>query len=207
MKKINFYLKMYKNFLKASISDQSGIVLVTALLIMLVLTLLGTAAIMTTSTDVKISANFKRHTDAFYIAQAGVEAGRDYLKTNFDSTTGWNGFLATPANCDPCSYSDLEDLDNKNNITSTYTSTDATLNQVGNGSFNLYTVDDDDGDSDYTADDNQRIYITAKGIITGAASSVVVLEEYIQFFQGYDSYGGKDLTVGGTSVAEGEATW
>lgn len=64
--------------------NQSGVALVTALLIMLVLSLLGTAAIMTTSTDVKIGANYNNSQETFYAADSGGQMGLNWLYDNHD---------------------------------------------------------------------------------------------------------------------------
>ena len=38
--------------------------------------LLGTTAVMTSTTDMKISANYKTGNQAFYVAEAGTEEAR-----------------------------------------------------------------------------------------------------------------------------------
>jgi len=62
--------------------NERGVVLVVALLIMAVLILLGTTAVMTTTTDLKISSNYTQGERAFYNAEAGVEQVIAYLRTN-----------------------------------------------------------------------------------------------------------------------------
>lgn len=176
------------------IKDESGIALVIALLIMVLLTVLGTAAIMTSTTDVKIGANFQRSSSAFYIAEAGLEAGLDFLGDNFNSTDGWDTYLQDPS-------SDPEG----ENITSNLVSS-----TVGSGSFNIYTLDDtatEGDDGDLSDDTNKKIYLTSKGTTGGSFSATVTLQEYIEFYQAYASYGGKDLTAGNTNVATGETVW
>ncbi|MDO8723937.1 MAG: pilus assembly PilX N-terminal domain-containing protein, partial [Syntrophales bacterium] len=54
-------------------SDEKGMVLVVGLLLIVVLMLLGTTAVMTSTTDMKISANYKTSNQAFYIAEAGIQ--------------------------------------------------------------------------------------------------------------------------------------
>lgn len=173
--------------------DESGIALVTALLIMVLVTVLGTAAIMTSTTDVKIGENFKKSADAFYLAEAGLETGLAYLDSNFDATTGWTAFINTGSN-------DITSTPG-NDITSTVTSD----NTVGNGTFTLYARDD--SDTDNTSDDNAQIYLRSVGLLTGTIASTTTLETLVEFHQPYESYGGKDLTAGNTNVAEGAATW
>lgn len=189
--------KKQKNFTKAffysKINNESGVALVIALLIMVLLTILGTAAIMTSTTDVKIAANFKKSTNAFYAAEAGIEAGMDFLNSPgiFDATTGWNLFLG-------------------NNVPLGTTNTEVTTG--ANAFYTISAKDDEptvlswvtDEDGNTATDNNLKIIITSVGTYS---SSTVTLEAYIQYDRGYDSYGGKDLTSGNTNVASGKATW
>ena len=53
--------------------DEGGMVLVTALLILALLLAISSTAVMQTSTDIKISGNYKTSRQAFYDADAGVQ--------------------------------------------------------------------------------------------------------------------------------------
>ena len=64
---------MGKRIDPGSIRSEKGMVLVTALLLLAVLTILGTAYFIQTSTDIKISTNFRTSREAFYAAEAAVE--------------------------------------------------------------------------------------------------------------------------------------
>lgn len=55
-----------------TIGDEKGMVLITALLLITVLLLLGSTGIMTTTTDMKISTNYKGSVMSLYDAEAGV---------------------------------------------------------------------------------------------------------------------------------------
>ena len=63
-------------------SDERGMVLVVVLLLTAVLVLLGSTAVIMSTTDMKISANYKAGTQAFYEAEAGVEQVMYYLRNN-----------------------------------------------------------------------------------------------------------------------------
>ncbi len=60
--------------------NEKGITLVVALLILAALTLLGTAAIFATTTDLRISSNFRQAGETFYAAEAGAEYGVNRLR-------------------------------------------------------------------------------------------------------------------------------
>ena len=57
-------------------SDERGAALIIALLIMVVLSVLGTMAIMITSTDIKISNNYRQYQNCFYAADGGIELSK-----------------------------------------------------------------------------------------------------------------------------------
>jgi hypothetical protein len=63
-------------------SDERGMVLVVVLLLTAVLVLLGSTAVIMSTTDMKISANYKAGAQAFYEAEAGVEQVMYYLRNN-----------------------------------------------------------------------------------------------------------------------------
>ncbi|MDY6952928.1 MAG: pilus assembly PilX N-terminal domain-containing protein, partial [Thermodesulfobacteriota bacterium] len=53
--------------------NEKGMVLIIALIFTCMLAMLGTTAVMTTTTDVKIGTNYRDNEQAFYAAQAGIE--------------------------------------------------------------------------------------------------------------------------------------
>jgi hypothetical protein len=63
-----------------SCSDEKGMVLIIALIFTSMLAMLGTTAVMTTTTEIKIGANYRDGEQAFYAAQAGVEEARTRLR-------------------------------------------------------------------------------------------------------------------------------
>lgn len=184
----------------SKIKGESGIALVVALLIMVLITILGTAAIMTSTTDLKISQNFKKSSDSFYAAEAGIEAGMDFLGSNYDSTNGWNDelgdvtIIAAGTSIGPNAFYTVTILDDDPEAPA------GTANPDG-----LSWVTDENDDT--STDNNQKVIIRSVGTYGATASATATLEAYIEFDQGYDSYGGKDLTSGGTNVATGKAVW
>jgi len=61
------------------LGNENGIALIIALLVLLVLTLIGIAAISNTTFENRISGNERSAADAFYTAEAGVEKGASQL--------------------------------------------------------------------------------------------------------------------------------
>ncbi len=65
--------------MKAGIENEKGIVLVVALFMLALLTMIGMASMMTTTTEVDISANEKFVKKAFYQAESGMIAAAELL--------------------------------------------------------------------------------------------------------------------------------
>jgi Tfp pilus assembly protein PilX len=86
--------------------NERGMVTAVALLLMAVLTLLGTAAVVMTSTDIQIGGNYKVSELAFYAAEAGVEeararlratAGANRIDDDYETSTQWRAYIGTLA--------------------------------------------------------------------------------------------------------------
>src|ERR1700740_1614833 len=60
--------------------NERGVVLVVGLILLVALTLLGATAAIITTTDMKVGVNYRRSTEAFYLAEAGAEKGRQQLR-------------------------------------------------------------------------------------------------------------------------------
>jgi type IV pilus assembly protein PilX len=65
------------------LKDQSGVALVIALIMIVVLTLIGLASTYTSTFEIKLSGNKRGTTDAFYAADSGVQVVVSNIK-NFD---------------------------------------------------------------------------------------------------------------------------
>ena len=65
-------------------SDEKGIALPVATMLLAVISLMGAAAIMTTRTDIKIGNNHKTSTTTFYLAEAGLDYASHALDKKWD---------------------------------------------------------------------------------------------------------------------------
>jgi Tfp pilus assembly protein PilX len=86
--------------------NENGMVTAVALLLLAVLALLGTAAVVVTSTDILIGGNYKVSEQAFYAAEAGVEetrgrlrstAGANLIADTSPTSTAWRAYIGTLA--------------------------------------------------------------------------------------------------------------
>ena len=60
--------------------NEKGMVLATGLIFMAIIAILGTTAVIVTTTDLKIGSNYKQSVQAFCAAEAGIEEARARLK-------------------------------------------------------------------------------------------------------------------------------
>jgi len=72
--------------------NEDGFILIAALVLLVTLTLVGTTAHIITSTDIKIGGNFRESQEAFQVAMAGAEHGREVLRTLNQASTDTDSF-------------------------------------------------------------------------------------------------------------------
>jgi Tfp pilus assembly protein PilX len=86
--------------------NERGMVTALALLLLAVLALVGTTAIVVTSTDIQIGGNYKVSEVAFYAAEAGVEEARARLRSTagvnqivdlYPTSGQWRAYIGTLA--------------------------------------------------------------------------------------------------------------
>jgi hypothetical protein len=77
------------------LNNERGVALVVSVLLLAVLAVLGTTAVIQTSTDLKISSNYKVAIQNFYGAEAGIEEARARLKSSSATT-----YAGDPASSD-----------------------------------------------------------------------------------------------------------
>ncbi len=115
------------------LNNEKGIVLVISVLMLAVLAALGTTAVMQTSTDLKISSNYKTSRQAFYDADAGVQYALAMIEAGLKAspqtfTLPSAGSPATLTYTTPTGFSFTISTISKNSGSSTYT-----LTSTGNG--------------------------------------------------------------------------
>jgi type II secretory pathway pseudopilin PulG len=72
---------------KNKTANEKGVALVVVIMLIAVLAILGATAIITSSTDIRISGNYKLSNQAFYIAEAGIERARAQLRSDMFTNT------------------------------------------------------------------------------------------------------------------------
>lgn len=120
------------------LADERGMILVLSLLILALLMGAGVGAIVSTQTDLKTSSNFKTASQAFFLAEAGIEWAKQEVKksganppnpSGATQTLSPGSFTVSFCNTDACGAGKESQLVGKVRVTSTGTvgSSTATL--------------------------------------------------------------------------------
>ena len=167
--------KSVKKYLLEAAQDETGALLIVSFLIMVLLTIVGGAALTNLVIVTKISANFKKSASAFYIADAGIELGKfEFTKQNPRNIVEVLVGTDTLVGANPCYTGN--NLDNGVVFTN---------QPMGAGSFDL-RVSDDDEDGDFLpcpadhggpencwVDTNDKFILTATGRGQGNTKSEI----------------------------------
>jgi Tfp pilus assembly protein PilX len=78
------------------IKEESGVALITGLLILMSLTAIGLFATNATIVHQDISANLKASKQGFYLAEAGIQHARRFLIQHSDNWSSYASTTATP---------------------------------------------------------------------------------------------------------------
>ncbi len=73
---------------KEYLSEERGAALIVALLLMVAVTVLGTGGMITSSTDIQISGNYKTSQEIFYGAEGGIEMVKGIIERAINDSDG-----------------------------------------------------------------------------------------------------------------------
>ncbi len=75
-----------KNHERVNKTDQSGVVLIVCMIILLMLSLIGIASISNSNSDLTIAGNELNQTGSFYAAESGLEQAASEMKASYESS-------------------------------------------------------------------------------------------------------------------------
>ncbi len=199
--------------------NESGFALITALLILVLLTIIGLAAINSSKTELNIAANDKQHKVAFYAAEAGVETGRAVLNTLREADVGyWDLLLAQGTftyNGDQLSTNPLPDdypvATNNPNFVSLDPVVDIlgsrTVGQNQDAEFTLLVRDNEDLDNNPLVDTDGTLVLISAATYGDAVASIETIIRYIgndQYAQEYYNTENTNRATGAVSGVSGQ---
>lgn len=173
-----------KRYPRESLRDEKGMILVTSLMLVAVLLLLGTTAVMISTTDMNISANYKTANMAFYAAEAGIEEARGRMRANFTPATGVTGKIVDSSPTDATWSVSIEGVGPYKRIQSALFYTVSIVHQKNAFNQILYWGDIN-GDGKYekttsptnlTGMANKNIYLVTSNGVTANAKKMIAVE-------------------------------
>lgn len=179
------------------LGKQDGFLLVAALTLLSVLVLVGGTAVLLSSTDLKISANFRATESALQVAMAGAARGRELLRQLNAASTDLTSFT-----------DELSGFKGSNGVLEGYAAGSDDV-QVAAGTLNgvsyvvFATNDAQDSNGQYSAvDSNKRALLTS--VATGPSGAKARVETVVRVFDMLSSpstiYTKGDVTGNGTSL-------
>jgi hypothetical protein len=175
-------------------------VLITALLVLVLLTIIGIAATTTSRTDLQIAGNQKIHSMVFYAAEAGVQVGRALLNDLKTIDSGnWDNLLAEQQLVGhPVGTKTLDDIIGAGDIVGPDTF-----------SFDLEIRDNDDLDGNDEVDTDDVIVLVSTGTfepLPGYVVAQVQIETQVRYTGGGgDQYAQEHYGTASSGVASGES--
>jgi len=167
--------------------NENGTVLTVALILVAIMALVGATAVVLTTTDIKIGANYKDSGKAFYVAEAGAQEARQRLRIGVtgeitDAHTDkaqWTAYIGT----DPKSQKKGYDSTNAMHVRTASLQADidytVVIRHQDDGAGNVLYWGDDDGDGAWTRNitTGENLYlITSYGSTAGGSTKTVQLE-------------------------------
>ena len=133
--------------------NEKGMVLATGLIFMAIIAIVGSTAVLITTTDLKIGTNYITSEQAFYVAEAGIQHAANALKAGVsngfnDELLGDDGQLFGP---DPVPF--------------------------GDGNYTV-TVTDNNDDGDPFSDSDNKVIITSTGTVNNASKTIEAVYYY-----------------------------
>jgi hypothetical protein len=168
------------------LKNEEGFTLLIFLSLLLMLTLIGVAGVMTSTTDVDIAGNDLKSINSFYAAESGVEKAVSEIRTSY-TTTG------SPPSPLPTGTLNL------GNLTATYSTVDngaAVQSQLTAGAYRgLYALVKN---FTVTADATDMGSGAKTRIVQEVQDALVPLFQFAVFYQSdLEIYPGPDMTLGG----------
>ena len=122
-------------------NNEKGFVLPVGLMFLAIIALLGTTAVIVTTTDLKIGSNYRTSEQAFYAAEAGIEEARARLKGSSTAANyagdpsaydpWWSAYILTSSSWQPSDDSDYNaNYNNYIPTSASHTNTTITANSL-----------------------------------------------------------------------------
>jgi hypothetical protein len=180
-----------------AIKGQEGMALLTALIIMVMLTGMGLAGIYLATTDIMISQNYKKIKQKFFTAEAALEQGINILRST--SIDDWNDLIKGAKASSPEVI--LSDMSGVPFHGMTYT-----IRIKNNMDDPVFSDANYTADEQYSTDTDDILVVISESKANEGEPKY--LETAVQWEPNpVHSYGGKDITTDNINVVEANIDW
>ena len=166
--------------------NEKGMVLPLGLMFLAIIAILGTTAVIVTTTDLKIGSNYRASEQAFYVAEAGIERAKLVLFQGSD-----NGLNDELLGAD-ATASTVDD-----GILSFGSSV-----SFGDGNYSVVVTDNDDGDGDLFADSDGKVIVTSTGTAPNNAQKVIKATVELESLFSKAAFGCDEVQMSGGGVTD-----
>ena len=142
--------------------NEKGIVLATGLMFMAIIAIVGSTAVLITTTDLKIGTNYITSEQAFYVAEAGIQHAANVLKAG--TSNGFND--------------ELLGADGIQDTSDDFILSFGSSVSFGDGNYAVKVTDNDDGDGDPFSDPDNKVIITSTGTVNNASKTIEAVYYY-----------------------------
>ena len=184
---------------KKRIQDESGLILIVALVLLSALTLAGVTAFIISSTDTKVGGNFRTHQTALQLAMAGAEHGRETLRATNVASTNSTDFSE-----------ELAALVGPNSVLNGYSASTDDIPLVSSSTlmpgytYTAYLTNDATEGASNTTDNDGRVVITS--VATGPNNTKSIVQTTVKFYSFSTNspavmYSKDNVTLNGSSIS------
>lgn len=176
---------LFRNIAKL-LGREKGMVLPTAVVFLGVLAMLGTTAVVTTTTEMRIGANYKVSEQAFYSAQAGCEEARARLRENAanpvsdgnPTQTQWRAYIGSFSKAKEKGYDSTTSLHTRYNSLASDVGYTVQIRHQTNSAGNILYWGDADGDgiNERNATSGENMYVVTSYGAAGGSNKTVEIE-------------------------------
>ena len=170
--------------------NEKGMVLPLGLMFLAIIAILGTTAVIVTTTDLKIGSNYRASEQAFYAAEAGIEEARarlrenaaDHINDNHPASDQWRAYIGDDVKAQGKGYNSGNTMHiNVPSIQSDLVYVVEIKHQT-DASGNILYWGDPDGDGksqrniDGTYSGNKNIYLVTSYGYSGTSNKIINVE-------------------------------
>ncbi|MCJ7615778.1 MAG: pilus assembly PilX N-terminal domain-containing protein [Desulfobacterales bacterium] len=193
-------------------NNEKGFVLPVGLMFLAILALLGTTAVIITTTDLKIGTNYRLSEQALYVAEAGIEEARARLRGNaanpindeHPTSSQWRAYIGADVKAQGKGWDTGNPMHVKVNSISNLDYVVIINHQTDASGNVLYWYDSDgDGVNEPNITTGENIYLVTSYGYSGASTKIIEVEAAINPGPPIEAalYARGDVTGNGTALS------